>query len=67
MAQIGQFTRGENGVYTGEIRTLTLRVKAAIRPCDRDHDKAPTIASTPAARSSARPGLARRAKPAPSI
>src|SRR3546814_7058813 len=25
MAQIGSFTRGENGVYTGEIRTLTLR------------------------------------------
>ena len=41
MATIGSFTRDENGVYTGEIRTLTLRVKAVIRPCDREHDKAP--------------------------
>lgn len=41
MAQIGSFIRGENGVYTGEIRTLTLRVKATIRPSEREHDKAP--------------------------
>ncbi|MEG8221345.1 DUF736 domain-containing protein [Sphingomonas sp. HH69] len=41
MAQIGSFTRGENGIYTGEIRTLTLRVKATIRPVERDNDKAP--------------------------
>jgi uncharacterized protein (DUF736 family) len=41
MAQIGSFTRGENGVYTGEIRTLTLRVKATIRPCARDNEKSP--------------------------
>lgn len=41
MAQIGTFTRGENGIYTGEIRTLTLRVKASIRPVERDNDKAP--------------------------
>ncbi len=41
MAQIGSFTRGENGVYTGEIRTLTLRVKASIRPCERDNGKSP--------------------------
>ncbi|SDA36888.1 DUF736 domain-containing protein [Sphingomonas sp. NFR15] len=41
MAQIGSFTRGENGIYTGEIRTLTLRVKASIRPSARDHDKSP--------------------------
>src|SRR3546814_5710790 len=31
MAQIGSFTRNEDGVYNGEIRTLTLRVKATIR------------------------------------
>ena len=30
MAQIGSFIRNEDGVYTGEIRTLTLRVKAMI-------------------------------------
>ena len=41
MAQIGSFTRGDNGIYTGEIRTLTLRVKASIRPVEREHDKAP--------------------------
>jgi hypothetical protein len=31
MAQIGSFTRGENGIYTGEIWTLTLRVDPATR------------------------------------
>ncbi len=41
MAQIGSFTRDENGVYTGAIRTLTLNVKATIRPVEREHDKAP--------------------------
>ena len=41
MAQIGKFIRGANGVYTGEIRTLTLRVKATIVPCAREHAKAP--------------------------
>ena len=41
MAQIGSFTRGDNGTYTGEIRTLTLRVKATIVPCEREHDKSP--------------------------
>ena len=41
MAQIGSFTRGENGIYTGEIRTLSLRVKATIRPCERDNEKSP--------------------------
>ncbi|TPG38036.1 DUF736 domain-containing protein [Sphingomonas koreensis] len=40
MAQIGSFTRDESGVYTGEIRTLALRVKASIRPVEREHDKA---------------------------
>lgn len=41
MAQIGSFIRGENGIYTGEIRTLTLSVKATIRPVERENDKAP--------------------------
>ena len=35
MAQIGTFTRDENGAYAGTIKTLTLNVKAAIKPCDR--------------------------------
>lgn len=41
MAQIGSFTRGDDGIYTGEIRTLTLKVKATIRPVEREHDKSP--------------------------
>ena len=41
MAQIGTFTKGENGALNGTIRTLTLNVKATIRPSDKDNDKAP--------------------------
>ena len=41
MAQIGSFSRSDEGVYTGEIRTLTLKVKATIRPVEREHDKSP--------------------------
>lgn len=41
MAQIGSFSRDESGVFTGSIRTLTLNVKATVRPVDRDNDKAP--------------------------
>ena len=41
MAQIGTFTRDENGNFAGTIRTLALSVKATIKPCDRDNDKAP--------------------------
>lgn len=41
MAQIGSFTRDESGNYNGSIRTLSLNVKATIRPCDHDSEKAP--------------------------
>lgn len=41
MAQIGSFSRDESGVYTGTIRTLTLNVKATMRPVEKDNDKAP--------------------------
>ena len=41
MAQIGTFTRDGSGAYTGTIKTLTLNVKASIKPCERDNDKAP--------------------------
>src|SRR3546814_13046624 len=41
MAQIGSFTRNEDGVYNGEIRTPKLRAKATIRPVERAHDEAP--------------------------
>ena len=41
MAQIGTFTKGENGSFNGTIKTLTLNVKATIRPSDKDNGKAP--------------------------
>jgi uncharacterized protein (DUF736 family) len=41
MAQIGTFTRDESGTFSGSIRTLTLNVKAALRPVAKDNDKAP--------------------------
>lgn len=41
MAQIGTFTAGDNGNLSGAIKTLTLNVKATLRPSDKDHDKAP--------------------------
>lgn len=41
MAQIGTFTQGENGTFTGAIKTLSLNVKATLRPSDKDNDKAP--------------------------
>jgi uncharacterized protein (DUF736 family) len=41
MTQIGKFLRNAHGVYSGEIRTLTLQVEVTISPCERDNDKAP--------------------------
>lgn len=41
MAQIGSFKRDDSGVLNGAVRTLTLNVKASIRPVEREHDKAP--------------------------
>ena len=42
MAQIGTFTRDDNGTYAGTIKTLTLNVKAAqFRPAEKENDKAP--------------------------
>ena len=41
MAQIGAFHRDDTGVYSGSIRTLTLNVKATIRPANKESDKAP--------------------------
>jgi hypothetical protein len=32
MAQIGTFTRGDDGVVTGTIRTLNINTKATIKP-----------------------------------
>jgi uncharacterized protein (DUF736 family) len=41
MAQIGTFTRNEDGVFTGTIRTLNINTKATIKPVDRDNERAP--------------------------
>jgi uncharacterized protein (DUF736 family) len=41
MAQIGTFTRDETGAYAGTIKTLTLNVKATIKPVSKDNEKAP--------------------------
>ena len=41
MAQIGSFTRGEDGTYTGTIRTLNISVKATIRPVAKDNERSP--------------------------
>lgn len=41
MAQIGSFVRDESGTYTGTIRTLTLNVKATLRPVAKENEKAP--------------------------
>lgn len=40
MATIGTFTKSTDG-FTGAVRTLTLNVKATIRPAERENDKAP--------------------------
>ena len=41
MAQIGTFTRGDDGTFAGTIRTLNINVKATIRPVTRDNERSP--------------------------
>ena len=41
MAQIGTFTRGDDGVFTGTIRTLNINVKATIKPVAKDNERSP--------------------------
>jgi uncharacterized protein (DUF736 family) len=44
MAQIGTFTRGEDGVFAGTIKTLAFNVKARLVPADAStNDKAPDL------------------------
>jgi uncharacterized protein (DUF736 family) len=40
MATIGTFTKSENG-FTGQIKTVTLNVKAKLAPAEKDNEKAP--------------------------
>ena len=41
MAQIGIFTRGDDGTFTGTIRTLNINVKATIKPVAKDNERSP--------------------------
>ncbi|MGQ9370692.1 DUF736 domain-containing protein [Azospirillum sp. ST 5-10] len=43
MAQIGTFTRNDDGSFAGTIRTLTLNIKARFVPAGRDGEKAPDL------------------------
>jgi uncharacterized protein (DUF736 family) len=44
MAQIGTFTRGEDGTFSGVIRTLSLNVKARFIPAESStNEKAPDL------------------------
>ena len=40
MATIGTFTKSENG-FSGQIKTVTLNVKAKFAPSEKENDKAP--------------------------
>ena len=41
MAQIGTFTRGEDGSFTGQIRTLNISTKPTIRPIAKEGERSP--------------------------
>jgi uncharacterized protein (DUF736 family) len=44
MAQIGIFNRGEDGSYTGTIRTLSLNIKVRFVPAEpSQNEKAPVL------------------------
>ena len=44
MAQIGSFTRGDDGILSGTIRTLSLNVKARFVPAEASsNEKAPAL------------------------
>jgi uncharacterized protein (DUF736 family) len=41
MAQIGAFTRNEDGSFTGAIRTLNINVAATFEPVDKPSGRSP--------------------------
>lgn len=43
MAQIGSFTRSDDGSFVGVIKTLSLNVKARFVPSERDGEKSPDL------------------------
>jgi len=48
MAQIGSFARGDDGAFTGTIRTLAINTKATIKPVAKEGDRAPDYRVTAA-------------------
>lgn len=46
MAQIGTFTRSDDGSFAGTIRTLNIYVKAVIKPVAKDSERAPDFRVT---------------------
>jgi uncharacterized protein (DUF736 family) len=43
MAQIGIFTRNEDGSFTGVIKTLSLNIKARFVAADKENEKSPDL------------------------
>jgi len=43
MAQIGTFTRNEDGSFVGVIKTLNLNIKARLVVAEKESDKSPDI------------------------
>jgi uncharacterized protein (DUF736 family) len=41
MATIGTFTKSDNGDFSGQIKTVTLNVKAKFARTEKENDKAP--------------------------
>ncbi|WP_439397128.1 DUF736 domain-containing protein [Bradyrhizobium sp. PMVTL-01] len=43
MAQIGTFTRNEDGSFAGVIKTLSLNIKTRLVVAEKDSDKSPDL------------------------
>ena len=43
MAQIGTFTRNEDGSFAGVIRTLNLNIKARLVVAEKESEKSPDL------------------------
>jgi len=43
MAQIGTFTRNDDGSFAGVIKTLSLNIKARLVPAEKDSEKSPDL------------------------
>jgi uncharacterized protein (DUF736 family) len=68
MAQIGTFTRGDDGILSGTIRTLSLNVKARFVPAEASsNEKAPALRVCSPARSKSAPPGSGRPRTTPSI